>query len=85
MINWRQIVENELKSINLLYVVIDNDKPPPANLVIEQRGIQIGYVMTYLLSRLCNEFKQHTWDVTTPNKIIAKLEDLKYLLEIAFN
>ncbi len=74
---WRQIVNNELKSKNSSYL-IDNDETAPPNLVTEQKEIQPEYVVTYLLTRLCDEFRQHIHDVKTSNEIIMKLEDLKY-------
>ncbi len=58
--------------------LIDNDETSLPNLVTEQKEIQTGYVVTYLLTRLCDEFKQHMNNVKISNEIIAKLKNLKY-------
>ncbi len=73
----RQIANNELRCLNFLYL-IDNDETCPANLVTEQKETQTWCDVTYLLTRLCGELKQHTSNVKTPNEIIAKLKDLKF-------
>ncbi len=48
-------MNNELKCMNLLYLIDNNDENSPANLVTEQKKVQTGYVVTCILTRLCDE------------------------------
>lgn len=74
--SWKKIVFNELKSMNLKWLVDEEEVKP--DLTESEIQKKTAYVNTYLLSRLSDEYKRSTNELSLPIEILNKLEKLRY-------
>lgn len=72
---WHGILKNELRGMNLDYLVDSTVKPPPNQSEREQEQY-IGCVNAFILSRINNTFKRYVADLKTPEEMIKKLSSI---------
>lgn len=73
---WKKFVVTEFKSFNYEYL-LDDKTAKPVDLTTEEDCKRRGFAVTYLLSRLCADYKKLMCEIDDPYLILKKLEDMK--------
>lgn len=71
---WLGILKNELRGMNLDYLVDDAVKPP--NQSEREKERCTGCVNAFILSRINNTFKRYVADLKTPEEMIKKISSI---------
>ena len=78
---WLTVLKNELQSILYDYL-IDETKEKPTT-TREEENRRIGFAKSFILTRVCEEYKKRICNEKTPSMMIKKLNEVKYPLMVS--